>query len=257
VRILSCNIRKADADDGPNGWEHRRDLAARILRERDAGVISFQEMREIQKRDLLAALPGYAAHGLTKTARDRHPVNAVFYRTDRFVLVSAGGYWLSDRPHVPGSTAWETASVRNASWVRLIEKETGREFRVVNTHLDHVSALARRWGAEILNADARGYGEDYPQLLTGDLNVDAADPLLAAFAAAGWQDTYATVHGTDDPGPTAHGFEGPAREAAQGRIDWILARGPVMTRGAAIVDEGEDGRYPSDHYFVQADIELL
>jgi endonuclease/exonuclease/phosphatase family metal-dependent hydrolase len=41
-----------------------------------------------------------------------------------------------------------------------------------------------------------------------------------------------------------------------GKIDWIFARGATRVVGAAIIRDSRDGRFPSDHYFVSADVEL-
>ena len=39
-------------------------------------------------------------------------------------------------------------------------------------------------------------------------------------------------------------------------MDWIFARGEVRTVDAAIVTDSVDGRFPSDHYFVSATVEV-
>ncbi len=39
-----------------------------------------------------------------------------------------------------------------------------------------------------------------------------------------------------------------------GKIDWIFARGGLLPLDSTIVTTHEAGRYPSDHYFVSADV---
>ena len=40
--------------------------------------------------------------------------------------------------------AWGTARARHCNWVRLRDKSTGVEFRVMDIHLDHISEAARQ-----------------------------------------------------------------------------------------------------------------
>ncbi|MCA1809455.1 MAG: endonuclease/exonuclease/phosphatase family protein, partial [Lentisphaerae bacterium] len=103
MRILTCNIRYFGARDGENSWNYRRDLCAEVIRSRAPDVICFQEMCTQQFMDLSAALPGYQAYGMTDSPVGRHPKNCIFYLTQMFDLITAGGYWLSATPHVPGS----------------------------------------------------------------------------------------------------------------------------------------------------------
>ncbi len=182
-------------------------------------------------------------------------MNAVFYRRERFELLSTGGYWLSETPHIPGTRSWRSDCTRLANWARLVEHPGGREFRVMNTHLDHISQPARENGARLICEDALAYPAGYPQILTGDMNCDAANPAIDIFLNAGWKDSYASVHETPDPGFTYHGFQGPAYRSDIGKMDWIFFRGGIRVLSAEIVRDSRNGRYPSDHYFVMAGLD--
>jgi len=256
MKTLTCNIRFLGARDGDNGWTHRRDLCARVIASRSPDLICLQETWGPQLDDLTAALPDFAHFGIVDEPLGANPVNTILYRRDAFDLLSQGGYWLSATPHVTGSSSWDSACVRLANWLRLRQRGTGAELRVVNTHLDHVSQAAREGQARVLVEDAAAYPDDYPQLLTGDLNCAAGNAAIDVLRAGGWRDTWAAVHGDADPGLTFHGFEGPACSANHGKIDWIFSRGAVRVTGAEIIDDSDGDRYPSDHYFVGADVEL-
>ena len=52
-----------------------------------------------------------------------------------------------------GSSDWQSACVRVANWVRLTDRDSGVQFRVVNTHLDHVSQAARQGDLERIQSD--------------------------------------------------------------------------------------------------------
>ena len=111
-------------------------------------------------------------------------------------------------------------------------------------------------------AEAALYAPDFPQVLAGDFNAGAANPVPKLALDAGWTDTRTAAPGPRDDGNTTHGFLGlkytPKTEAGRkkGPIDFILTRGPVSTLAWKIVRDSRDGRYPSDHYFVSAKVEL-
>jgi endonuclease/exonuclease/phosphatase family metal-dependent hydrolase len=255
MKIVTCNIRYFGASDGDDDWTHRRALCIDVIRARAPQVICFQEMWREQLEDLAPAFPEFARFGMVDEPTSRHPVNAIFYRNDRFRCLSQGGYWLSETPHITGSRSWDSACVRLANWVRLEEVDSGWDFRVINTHLDHVSQPARESQARLINQDAAAYPVDYPQFLTGDMNCDEGNRAIAIFREGGWWDTYEAVHGTADPGFTYHGFKGPGFESDIGKIDWVFARGTVSVVGAELVTDARGGHFPSDHYFVSAEVE--
>lgn len=254
LRILTCNIRVCEADDGENNWVRRKGLCAEVIRSRSPDIICFQEMRAEQFADLSSAFPEYGSYAMVDEPVGRHPVNCIFYRSDVFMRISAGGYWLSKRPHVAGSRSWRSACTRLANWLRLEDRASGSEFRVINTHLDHVSQIAREHQAQMIVEDARAYPDEYPQILTGDMNGDARNQAMASLKAGGWVDTYGAVHGTEDPGHTYHEFLGPRYRSKLGKIDWIFVRGAIKVIEAAIVTDSRGERFPSDHYFVEATV---
>jgi endonuclease/exonuclease/phosphatase family metal-dependent hydrolase len=260
-RILSCNIRlpfEADAAEG-NGWEHRRELCVETIAARQGDVICLQECCAAQLAYLKDRLPEYDSYGLSNPGPEFAPYNSIFYSRDRYELISAGGFWLSETPHIAGSKSWDSAVVRFTNWVHLRERSTGRELRVWNAHLDHKGHTAREEQARRLaEAIAAMDGSGVPQIVAGDMNAYEGHPAIAVLKAAGLDDTYEAVHGPADPGYTYHGFAGKERKSKdRGRkIDWIFTRGAFETRAAEIIRDGRDGRYPSDHYFVSADIVL-
>ena len=254
MKILTCNIRYSGADDGENGWRHRKELCGRVIAGQDADILCFQEMWADQFSDLREALPGYATHTMGDVPAGVHPQNAILYRRALFEVVAAGGYWLSPTPHVPGTSGWGSACVRVAIWIRLRAIGSGAEFRVVNTHLDHVSQAAREHQARIIVEDAAAYPEGYPQLLAGDMNCEAGNAAIDVLLSGGWLDTYGAVHGPEDPGCTHHGFLGPANTSAEGKIDWIFSKGAMQATDATLITTSQDGRYPSDHYFLSATV---
>jgi endonuclease/exonuclease/phosphatase family metal-dependent hydrolase len=261
-RILSCNIRvplDEDAEAG-NGWEHRRELCADVINEHDGDIVCLQECRANQLAYLKERLPEFDSYGLSSPTPEFTPNNATLYDRERYELISAGGFWLSETPHIAGSKSWDCAVPRHTTWVHLREQSTGHELRVWNAHLDHKGHVAREEQAKLLvegiaAMDAAGV----PQILVGDLNAYEGHPAISVLKGGGFRDSYEAVHGPGDPGFTYHGFAGKRRQTngPGKKIDWIFTRsGGFEVHGAAIIRDERDARYPSDHYFISAEISL-
>lgn len=257
LKILCANLRYAGANDGKNSWIYRKDLCMNVLRSRNPDLFCFQEMWNTQRIYVQTAFPGFDWSGMADEPLGRNTVNAIFYRREAFQLLSSSGYWLSETPHIPGSASWQSDCVRLANWVRLLHVETQHEFRLINTHLDHISQPARENQARMINEDAGAYSEAYPQILAGDMNSDPGNPAIHLFLRNGWKDTYQAVHGIEDPGYTFHEFQGPEYDSKIGKIDWIFTRGKIEVLQAEVMRDSLDGRYPSDHYFILVQFDIL
>jgi endonuclease/exonuclease/phosphatase family metal-dependent hydrolase len=264
--ILSCNIRVALPEDeaAGNGWNVRRDLCIEVIRAQKPDLICFQEVLRGQMADLEKGLPTFGSFGFEGPEMDARMVgyggiakNPIFYSRARYEFISAGCFWLSETPHIPGSLSWDSARARHVNWVRLRDRTSRKQFRLLSTHLDHVSQRAREEQIKMILAEAAVYAPEFPQILGGDLNSTAANPVLKLALAAGWKDSHMESPEPRDDGNTTHGFLGEKNaksEAAKkrGPIDFILTRGPVTTREWKIIRDSHDGHYPSDHYFIRA-----
>lgn len=264
LKVLCCNVRKNVPDDAAagNAWESRRDLCAEVMAAQKPDIICVQECFNEHFVYLRARLPDFDTHGLSNSSTEYNPCNAIFFARRRFELVCAGGFWLSETPHIAGSKSWDSASVRFANWVHLKDRGSDLEFRVTNTHLDHISQIARENQARLIIEYANALPSELAHLLTGDFNAEMSNPAVQIIKAGGWLDTYTAIHGPDDPGFTFHAFLGdrfPAsrtEDKIKGKIDFIFCKGPIRPLAADIIRDSRGGRYPSDHYFLSADVEL-
>ncbi|MBI5689861.1 MAG: endonuclease/exonuclease/phosphatase family protein [Verrucomicrobia bacterium] len=268
--VLTCNIRVAlpEDDASGNGWKARRQLCMDVIRAQQPDLVGLQEVLREQMEDLERGLPEFGSFGFAGPEMDArrdgyHGIakNPLLYSRKRYDFVSAGGFWLSETPHLPGSLSWESARARHVNWLRLRERATGREFRFLNTHLDHQGQRAREEQMKLILAEAAVYAPEFPQIFTGDFNARASNPVVKLALDAGWTSTYFAAPEPRDEGFTGHAFLGPAyqpKSAASGpkAIDHILTRGPVTTQSWRIIRDSREGRYPSDHYFVAAEVIL-
>lgn len=262
-KILCCNIRVALPEDDAAGfgWNVRKEVCIDVMRSQKPDIICMQEVLEVQNDDLKKAFPKFFSYGFEGPEMDAfkegyHGIakNPIFFSKSRYELIAASQYWLSETPLVAGSLSWDTARARNASWIRLKDKKSGSEFRVVNLHLDHKSQPAREKQIKLVLDEAAQYPKDFPQILTGDFNVGADNPVYDLVESSGWNDTYTSIHRNAGQDFTFHQFKGESytKKGNAGKIDFIFSKGNVKATSSEIIKDNKNGRYPSDHYFVSA-----
>ena len=266
-RILSCNIlvdQQSNTGKYAAWTSPRKDVCISVMKKYAPDIICTQEVIRNQSDDLEAAFPDFQLLGFAGPEMDANPngyqgiaKNVILFSKTRYHLVSAGGYWLTKTPLIANSKSWDEARARNANWARLRDKKTDREFRVIDTHFDHKGKVARQEEAKVIIEESAQYQPDFPQLLVGDLNSTRTMPAVTELKSAGWTDSWEELHGSKDPGGTVHAFE-PESEAMKKRskIDYIFHKGTVRTTASQIIKDHVNGQYPSDHYFLYADLEF-
>ena len=250
LTVMSFNVRLGVADDGDNSWPQRREAASAMVNDQHPAVFGVQEAFDFQLEWFEQNCPGYEWVGVGREdgiSEGEHM--AVFFDTNRIELKDWGTYWLSETPSLP-SLGWDAACKRTATWTLLKDKESGRSFYFVNTHLDHVGKEARRNGLLLLVERIGAMNpEGYPMVLTGDMNVYPDDPCLAELRKL-MDDARQTAAETDE-GLTYHGWG--TVSAGTPPIDYIFYKGfSACDRFEAVRQPYCGVPYVSDHYPVKA-----
>ncbi len=173
---------------------------------------------------------------------------SIYYKKNKYNLLRWGTWWLSETPDEP-SKGWDARCFRSATWALLKDKASGRQFYVVNTHLDHVGVEARRKGlALVVEKIGEMNKEGHPLLLMGDFNVTPDNDCLTVLGPLGMlsaRDT-APEDATDHLG-TFHAWG-----HQNLLIDYIYWRGFSACTAYKTLTEKYDGRFVSDHYPIMA-----
>jgi endonuclease/exonuclease/phosphatase family metal-dependent hydrolase len=172
LSILTWNI-KCGADSGvlKNGWPTRKRALKEVLAAERFDVLCIQEGLSNQLRFMDECLPDYQRFGVGRTdgvSAGEHC--SIFVARKRFEQVDDGTFWLSDTPGKP-SRSYDLPPLppRVCSWTLLREKDSGRRFRVFNTHFPLMIG-ARKKSATVLVAEFAKVHPKSPALLTGDFN---------------------------------------------------------------------------------------
>ncbi len=179
----------------------------------------------------------------------------ILYKKDRFNCLDQGVFWLSETPDVP-STHSDTTYTRIATWVILYDKKVARNYFVLNTHLDHISATARGYGAKLIMSRLEQLADSLPVIVMGDMNSyekptnnQAYIAFTSALSDCSLIDCFRTTYPMEMPMERTFGTWNGLVEGD--RIDFIFAR-DMVCRGNTIERKQLYGRCPSDHYPVIA-----
>jgi endonuclease/exonuclease/phosphatase family metal-dependent hydrolase len=252
VRVMTFNVRFDAPQDAPDHtWDTRREAAAEIVRMHAPDVVGIQEALKHQLRDLQDDLPNYECLGRARELRGGGEFVPLLFLRDRFEVDQWGVFWLSETPDVEGSMGWDADNPRISTWAVLRDRSTSRSFLVINTHLDRWGTLAREASAELLVSRGSRFA-GVPLIVAGDLNVTEDDPAFQALQAGLLRDSFRDLHDGTAPS-TIHHYG----ERFGGKIDFVLCDPNWRVLGAEVVLDKPFGRWPSDHYPVTADLELI
>lgn len=256
LRVMSFNIRFDNPGDGPDAWSARRERVATTIRDSGADLLGVQEAQPHQLTELGTLLPDLAWFGVGRNADLSGEHSAIFYRRERFELLDSGTFWLSETPGVPGSKGWDADYERIVTWGKLRDRSSGYSFHYFNTHFDHVGETSRRESARLLLKKVDEIaGSRAPVILTGDFNAPPdSEPIGILLREGGFSDARARSRTTPrGPDSTWNAFR--AIEPGR-RIDFVFVRGGVAVLSHEILDRTFDGRFPSDHLPVVAELGL-
>jgi endonuclease/exonuclease/phosphatase family metal-dependent hydrolase len=252
MRLMTFNLRFATPIDGPNEWEYRKELVAEIILARGPHLLGTQEGTVPQLEYLAQHLPQYLPLIGHRTIDRTCQYPTIFYREDLFQVVESGEFWLSETPTAHRSKSWDSAFPRMVTYGLFQERGRDLPFYFIDTHLDHISALARLEGARMIREHF--FSRQQPLILVGDFNEPPDSPVYQEFLVPGspLQDSWRALHPPGEEATTQHNFDGSSRGS---RIDWILLSSSFRVKEAFMVTDNWHGRYPSDHYPYAAEVE--
>jgi endonuclease/exonuclease/phosphatase family metal-dependent hydrolase len=258
IRVMSFNLRTAEAGDGENAWALRRDLAFERIRAFDPDLLGLQECHDAeQAADVRAELADYELIGVRRGGSGPAPLEmtAAMVRRSAFEVLERRIFWLSRTPETPGSSSWGSAYVRTAVLMRLRERNGGREMAWFNTHFDY-TPFAVIESARVLRREIEALPAGLPVVLNGDFNAGkrslAYRTLLSKRTSRPLVDAYRLARPNGRSEGTFHAFgKLPFPQA----IDWILVSGEWCVLEAGIDRTGSPGGWPSDHHPLWAVIE--
>ncbi len=252
LRVMSFNIRYGTAPDGANHWALRREFVAETIRSSRPHLLGVQEALSFQVDYLQAKLPGYQRLGVGRDGGEAGEFSCIFVDTRRLSVTRSGTFWLSETPEVVGTKGWDAALPRICTWAVLHDRETNARFVHLNTHFDHRGKQARERSSHLITSRLDHF-PGLPVLLTGDLNAEEGSAAVQELKSKGLRDSFRVLHPDRVPAGTFSGFSG---RMTGTKIDYVFVSEQWQVHAAVIDHREVDGRNPSDHYPVTAEISL-
>lgn len=237
---------------GKKSPENRTDEVVETIRRADPDSFGVEEADEAWLQRLSEALPeySYAGHGRDKDLGGE--ASAVFYKNEKYELLSQETFWLSKTPDKP-SKGWDAWINRICTVAVLRDKETGFTYAHFNAHFDNSGSVSRVEAVAIISEKASAY--DMPVVFTGDLNAKEGNLMYKRALEAGFRDTKYLAE-TSDSGATYHGYMGQDKLNNK-PIDYIFVNSYCESVALYdVITEQINGIYPSDHYPVNAIISM-
>ena len=99
MKIMSFNL--LCGGPGHRNWPARTPLVVRTIYNADPDLLGVQEAHIGWMNALRACLPDYESVGVGRDdGKEAGEFSAVFYKKDKFELLDAGSFWLSETPEI-------------------------------------------------------------------------------------------------------------------------------------------------------------
>mgnify|MGYP005863532517 CR=1 FL=1 len=237
VKVMSFNVlRDRWAPEGAPDWGTRRAAVFATIETHRPAILGLQEETGGQLKDVLKNLPTYASP--TDWSRSG---GHLLVRKESWNVLEQGKISIPRR--------------REVSWVLVESTTSGEKWLFYNAHFWHGSETERTTAAKAITEHIiESNLDNIPVVVMGDLNcTDDSSTLQYLYsekdAMLTFTNSYTDVATNNPKWGTYHRFDG---NQDGSRIDHILVNQNVRTIDSTILNEKEDGVWPSDHYPILA-----
>ncbi|MCU0341115.1 MAG: endonuclease/exonuclease/phosphatase family protein [Spirosomaceae bacterium] len=251
--VATYNLRYNTPNDSLNAWPYRRDNVKALIRYHEFDIFGTQEGLRGQLDDL-AQMSEYAFFGAGRDdGQQAGEHSAVFYRKDRFKVLQAGDFWLSETPDRP-SKGWDAKCCnRICSWGKMKDLRTKKTFYFFSVHFDHQGVEARRQSGRLMLQKMQEIAQGMPIVCVGDFNSTPDTEQIRTLQTLLNDAHEVTQMPPYGPEGTFNAFRwnAPMKE----RIDYIFVDKRATVLKYAVLTDAKNQRFPSDHQPVVTKIE--
>ncbi len=248
LNLMSYNIRYDITTSNASPWTERHTAITSQIKRFDVDIIGMQEVLVHQREQLLFDLPGYASVGVGRDdGIDAGEFSPIFYKKERFRILTSGTFWLSPTPEIP-SKGWDAALNRISTYAQFLDLQSKDTFWVFNTHFDHVGETARMKSAELILQKMKEVikGTNQAVIFCGDLNLNDDHPTITFLQLQMKDALLITNHLQSKMNRTFNNFD--LTTPASKRIDYIFTNENLIIQSFETILEPFGVSYPSDHF---------
>lgn len=263
LKVMSYNLRLDTPDDGVNQWPKRKDKVVALITKHNPDIIGVQEALHHQLQDLIKMLPDYSYCGLGRDdGKEKGEYSAILFRNSRFGLLDTKTYWLSETMDLPGSKSWDAAITRVFTTARFFDRDTQKNFVMVNTHFDHIGKEARLMSSKIIKSflagmesiNSKGEQASVPVIVSGDFNSEPTEEPYLNMVNEKDEFLLFDSRPASSTAGTYCGFKVGGMPCKT--IDFIFHTKEWVMRNYQVITDNDGTHYPSDHLPVLVDFDL-
>ena len=228
------------------------------VREYAPDILGTQETTSELHEKCLSMLDEYTCFRGEAYTADNQRGNYIYWRADKFKALDMGHRYMTDTPTVR-SKYEGSREYRGFNYLYLESLETGNRVLFINLHADYRANEETR----VLQMKAvtaflqEAEWKDIPAIVVGDFNSTSDQACIPSFLAdnpnMGMTSEIAETKG--DTGPTLVG--GGFTTRLPYVFDYIFVTKELLhTKYYTVVDNLKDGKYPSDHLPVFAELKF-
>lgn len=250
---MSYNIRLDTEADSVNQWQNRPGKVIAIIKKYNPDLFGVQEALYNQMLDLKNGLSDYSYAGVGRDdGKEKGEYSAIFYKKEKFELLTQNTFWLSETPHVPGSKSWDAAITRVVTFALFRDKAKGKDFFYANTHFDHIGKEARKNSASLIKQSIADFIKGassqkeikLPVIVSGDFNSEPTDGPYLTITNGEHFRLFDSRPANNLTG-TFCGFELNKIECKT--IDYIFHSEDWRASNYQVIQDNDGKYYPSDH----------
>lgn len=245
INIASYNLRYNTPNDGINSWPNRKENVKGLIRFHEFDIFGVQEALVGQLKDV-AGLTDFTYIGKGRDdGKEGGEHSAIFYKKDRFKLLTSGDFWLSETPEKPGKGWDATCCNRICSWGKFQDVASKKEFYFFNVHFDHEGVEARRQSGILMVKKINEIAGKSTVILTGDFNSTPETEQIKSIKTILNDSHDVTKQAPYGPEGTFNSFKFDA--LMDKRIDYIFVSKNIEVLKYGVLTDAKEQRYPSDH----------
>lgn len=257
MKVMTFNLRTDFPLDIKNRWSKRKEIVYELIKNNNFDIIGVQELNNKMFNDIKSNILNYNIVGMPRSDNFFVERNDILV-SKRHKVMEYNTFWLSKNPEKIGSSVWYSFFPRICT-TALIKLEDGKLIRVYNTHLDFLLPRAREYGLKKIGEyiENQHKKDDYPAILMGDFNSSPNSKVIKNLIEGKYiskkfisvQESKKEIYDLS----TLRNFNGIKKGL---HIDYIFVTEEFNVKNSEIIYYNKEGRYPSDHYPISAEIDI-
>lgn len=246
-KVLTFNIRFTDDANGHSIAE-RAPRLKKLVDRADADVVGFQECVP-RWLEFIEEYWGdkYEIFNMWR-ASNNFESTPILWKKDKFECLDKGYFWLSDTPDTE-SGGWDDYKCNRICMYAILKcKKCGKVFTFMNTHFGFGDENQLK-SVELIYNRSKKISEN-PTFITGDFNMK---PEMVAYKKMTEYFTDVNAVTAKDFNTTFHNYD---LNYTGEHIDYCFTDDKIKPISSKVIYDLVDGKFPSDHYGIEFELEI-